>query len=115
MPVHEQPQHDGSSHIEISENGYALVATDRGSETARRETRELDELLYWIAKGEASGRGLEYELEHRNGTDDFRRVYFAKAEEDLSLVSREWAERLRRDHAMILGSSPFLDDPFGEL
>jgi Immunity protein 63 len=116
LPIHRQPHHDGSYHLEVSSDGsFALVGTERGMETEKKVTKSLDELLYWIASGEASSRGLEYELKHRNSTDDFRRIYFLKAEEELALISTEWADRLRCEHAEILKIHPFLDDPFNEL
>jgi hypothetical protein len=112
MPVHRVAQHDGSCHLEISPGGvYALVGTDRGVETVRDETRDLDELLYWIARGEASGRASQFELENRHPTNDQRRIWFAKAEEELGNVSDDWAERRRAEHAAILQKYPFRDGP----
>jgi Immunity protein 63 len=116
MPIFKRRRDDESCHLEITDNGtYAIVGTERGMETDRKETRSLDELMYWIASGEASARGLEYEFDHRKSIDDFRRVYFSKAVEELAQISAEWADRLRCEHADILKAHPFFDDPFNEL
>ena len=102
---------DGSYHLEYNASGkMSLVATERGKETDRKETYELDELMYWIFSMKAGQIGLNYELNNRHPSDDFRRIYFAKALEEIGKISPAWQERLEREYEEILLQHPFEDD-----
>ena len=63
LPYGTKPDNFGGEHIEISSDGkMALVGTERGLETSRRETYSLDEFMYWIFASHAYSRGWKYEL-----------------------------------------------------
>lgn len=51
FPLEVEPHNFGGRHLEISADGnFAIVGTDRGTETERRETKSLDQLFEWIIK-----------------------------------------------------------------
>lgn len=106
--VRSEPMHDGSRHVEVSD-AYYLVATERGLETERKRTNDVDELLYWIMEGLTSSMSWDYELAHRREGEDFRRQGFAKQVELLDTLYPEWGARLRREHEEILQRYPFRD------
>ncbi len=100
---------DGSEHVEISDNRYHLVGTDRGTETCRKSTNSKDELLYWLVSDFTWTRALEYERENRASDRDFRRLVFMKQVEELQDVRPEWSERRLEEIADILKEHPFDD------
>lgn len=110
FPYDSIPRGDGSEHVEFLENGrVALVGTDRGVETSRKETGEIDELMYWLFEGYAYSRGWNFELENRHPTDDSRRIVFARAREEIGRISQEWANRMMLEQTQILKENPYLD------
>lgn len=51
FPLEIEPHNFGGRHLEISVDGnFAIVGTDKGTETERRETKYLDQLFDWIIK-----------------------------------------------------------------
>ena len=102
-------QHDGSSHVEIDEQGMHLVTTERGIELDRRTTKDDCELLYWLVSDVAWGRASVYELNHRMPGQSFRRLLFAKTLEYLEAVDPAWAAAKRDEFAQILDAHPYDD------
>lgn len=100
---------DGSPHVEVDENGYHYVATERGSEICRRTTPEKDELLYWMLADVTFWVAVSYEVAHRIENQDFRRMVFAKQLELLSKVNLKWADKRRREIDETLQKHPFID------
>src|SRR6266849_5777610 len=62
----------------IDGNGgeYELVDVERGLETRRKRTSDIDELLYWIFKRATFGIAMRFEMNHRIEGQDFRRQLF---------------------------------------
>ena len=93
FPYGTTPHDFGGSHLEFADDGkMALVATDRGMETKRRETYLLDELMYWIFKDLANSKAFY----RRDAKYDYA-VSQQIALEELGKVSTEWRERLRKE------------------
>lgn len=106
-------RHDaGGRHIEYDTSGkISLVGTDRGKETCRLETYDIDELMYWIFRSAAKVRAQSYQRKNHHLTGDSRRIWFPKAVEEISKISMEWAERLKNEQNEILRKHPFNDHP----
>jgi hypothetical protein len=103
------PTGDGGPHIEHDGQTYAYVVTERGAECERRETRDPDEVLYWLVSdttGEAAGR---FELAHRFPGKDFRRLLFAKHVELLESIRADWGSRKRAEYESVLEKHPYCD------
>lgn len=102
----------GSSHVRIDDR-YHWIAMERGQECAHQATDDVDELLYWIIASNAVGTAGRWEMEHRHPTDDFRRLYFARAVELLARVKPEWAARQQAEWDEVLARHPFVDGGAG--
>lgn len=101
--------HDaGMSHVEIDDR-YHWVARDRGVVTAHQHSSDVEDLLFWIVSSNAIGTAGQWEFEHRHPTDDFRRLYFAKAVELLARVNPAWAARQQAIWDEVLTRHPFVD------
>lgn len=109
MPAHRQRHDDGSLHLEFPAGRYAVVATERGQEVSRRETSDIDELLYWLFASAAWSRGWAYELAHRHPTQDSRRIAFATTLDAIGQISPVWRTRMCDEQALILAEHPFRD------
>lgn len=106
----------GGCHVEYDATGkLSLVGTDRGNETCRDETYDLNELMYWIFRKLAFSAAQAYEFKHRHPTDDSRRIWFPKAIQEISKISDDWGVRMKNEQDELLLKHPFNDDPFGLL
>ncbi|WP_462409856.1 Imm63 family immunity protein [Neobacillus sp. Marseille-QA0830] len=113
-PLHLHPTYGYSQdfarpHIEVDQKGYHYIIVERGVELKRVTTEELDELLFHVFDGITFSMALDFELDNRDNTQDFRRILFKKQEELLGIINKEWAVRKEREHEQILGRHPYSD------
>ncbi|MEQ7874726.1 Imm63 family immunity protein [Sphingomonas sp. ASV193] len=99
---------NGSPHIEV-DGAYHFIVRERGLEISRKQTDDLDELLYWIFEGLTARMSWDFELQHRRPFEDSRRQAFTKQLELLASLSSEWAVRQRLEQEDILRLHPFRD------
>ena len=109
FPYQSQPAHDGSPHVEVTDDHYHFVVTERGTELERRSTPDVDELLYWLLQGVTFGLACEFELRHRVAGQDFRRLLFAKQLELLRRLSPDWERKRASEIERVLQQHPFND------
>ena len=100
---------DGTSHLEITDDTYHYIATERGLDLSKKSTRDKDELLYWLVSELAWGLASTYEFKNRIKGQSFRRVLFAKTIENLNKANPAWAERKQKEFDAILAIHPFND------
>jgi hypothetical protein len=100
---------DGTSHLEITDDTYHYIVTERGLELNRKSTRDKDELLYWLIDELAWGMASTYELKNRIKGQSFRRLFFAKNIEFLNRANPAWAERKQKEFDAILVIHPYDD------
>lgn len=100
----------GTPHIEIDENGYNYVVSERGNEYERRQTKDIHILLYWIFKDIVFILASEYELNNRKPNEDSRRLLFAKLIELLKKLDSEFARWEKEEQEKILKEHPYDDD-----
>jgi hypothetical protein len=103
------PTHDGGPHIEQDGNVYSYVITERGEEYERRQTSDVDELLFWLVADVTREVAQKYELQHRLPQRDYRRLMFEKHVELLGNIRPNWARRQRAEYDEILKSHPYDD------
>lgn len=113
-PFRVSPQHDGSAHIEIAEDRYHYVVTERGTELERRTTSDADELLYWLACNIVGKLASTYESQHRVEGQSYRRLLFERELELLGRIKPEWVVKRRAEIARILRNHPFDDKAEGQ-
>ena len=99
----------GDPHVEKLDDAYAYVVLERGHEIERRVTQDPDELLYWLVSDLTWSMASEYELSHRSGNADFRRLLFRKHLELLSRANPKWSEAKRIEYDSVLRAHPFSD------
>lgn len=102
-------QDDGFEHLEVGEDQYRLIVTERGRENSRQTTKSKDEILYWLVSSFVWGLANRFELENRVENQDFRRLFFVKQIEYLNRVNQNWADRKRTELEEILTKFPFDD------
>ncbi len=113
LPTFSLPKGDATPNIEVDSSGlYNYVISERGTEYERRITSDFNDLLYWIFASVTFSMACDFELKNRVKNRDFRRIMFAKQEELLGILDRDWEEKERKEHQSILMNSP-LDDLVG--
>jgi len=100
----------GTPYIEIDKNGYNYVVSERGVEFERRQTKDIDKLLYWILKSTVFIMANDYELEHRKPNEDFRRQLFAKQIELMSQLDSKFVQWIKEELDKVLEESPYEDN-----
>jgi hypothetical protein len=100
---------DGAPHVEIDDDGYHFVTTERGLELARQTFATPDELLYRAIELVTLFIGSDYEFKNRIETQDSRRIMFAKQLEVFEKIDPAWAARRQREIAEILEKNPYID------
>jgi ketosteroid isomerase-like protein len=101
--------HNGSAHIELHGSVFHWIVTERGQELERRETSDLDEVLYWLMSDVTFNIATRHELHNRRPGEDTRRQLFAEQERLLNELRPEWAAKYRVRVAQILSAHPFVD------
>lgn len=72
LSIHTTSDGFATPYIEIDENGYNYVVSERGTEFRRRKTQDINQLLYWILSDIVFNMAADYELEHRKPDEDSR-------------------------------------------
>ncbi len=108
--VQTRPGDDGSPHIELVDGKYNYVITERGSELERKVAQSEDELLYWLMDDVTTGIALQFELQNRIPSEDFRRQYFSKNVDLLTRLSSDWARRKKSEYHQVLSQNPYRDE-----
>ena len=109
LPTYGHSIDSAHPHIEVDSRGYHYIVRERGQETSRETTAELDELLYHVFKHITFSLACKYELSRRIEGQDFRRLLFRYQVALLSMISPEWAKREAREHERILQIYPYDD------
>ncbi|MHB2138633.1 Imm63 family immunity protein [Pseudomonas monsensis] len=103
------PADDGAPYVEVHDDGYSYVSSERGFEIYNKSTESLDELLYWILNRAVRQMAVKYELDNRVDKFDTRRVYFSRLVQLLGEIKPEWAELARQEVDAVLKSCPYVD------
>ena len=108
-PLYTSPRHDGSPHVESTDDTLSYVVTERGTEFERRTTTSQDDLLYWLTSDLVFSLAGHYELNHRAPGQDSRRIMFAREIELLGRINFAWRERKEIEISGILARHPYRD------
>jgi hypothetical protein len=108
LPSYGSIKYDALPYIEIDNLGLMYyVVFERGLELERKMTDQLDELLFWIFAPVTFWMASQYELEHRNTSQDSRRIMFSKQLELLGQLSEKWKVQEQEEHQRILRVAPY--------
>jgi hypothetical protein len=105
-----KPIGDGTPHIEIEDDRYHFVSSERGRELWRKSTIDLNELMYWVFSLITSSMAYKYERKNRIEGKDHRRIVFSKQIELLNILNPEWSSREEIELKKILLNNPYDDD-----
>jgi Immunity protein 63 len=90
----------GYPYIEIGAAGQLhWIVKERGLVLDRRTTRDPDELLYWSFQTTTFSLASDWEVRHRDESQDFRGGLRAKQAELLHRLNPNWAQRWLRELA----------------
>ncbi|OIX90645.1 Imm63 family immunity protein [Pantoea sp. Ae16] len=93
-----EPSDYGKPRLNISQDSYEYIYSERGYEFSRKSTKNLDELLYCIICPVVHEMAMEFELTHRvNEDEDCRKIIFPKLIEYLRIINPLWAERAKKE------------------
>jgi hypothetical protein len=109
FPTFDYPKGDATPFIEIVDNEYCYIISERGQERERKKTSNLHELLYWIFEDITWIMSIKYEVQNRIEDKDNRRISFQKQEELLAKLNLEWSKRCEVKHVSILEKYPYDD------
>ncbi len=109
LPTYGYSEESARPEIQRDARGYHFVVSERGNETERHTSFDLDEILYHVFDGVTFDMACTYAKYHRKKQQDFRRSLFARQEKLLTQLSSVWGERKRQDHAQVLEKYPFND------
>lgn len=111
LSIPSQSPGNGTPHMEVDDNNYMYVVSERGEEFSRQITTDLDELLYWIFDSVTFSMAVKYEIDHRAGGEGPRRVIFSKQLEILAFLKAEWAVLAKKNIDEIIKNHPYSDAP----
>lgn len=100
---------DGRYHLEIHNDEYHYISTERGQELDKLVTKSFDELLYKIFNHITSSMAFSYERDNRVLNKDCRRIAFAKKIELMSKINEQWGIKIEQEIAKTLQNSPYDD------
>lgn len=83
---------------------FYYVIRERGVEYERALYRDEQELLYRIFKDITFEMAINYELNNRSHSQDFRIILFRKQEELLTLLNNNWGSKIKLENDMYLKS-----------
>jgi hypothetical protein len=110
LPTYGYSEETARPEIQLDSRGYHFVVSERGHETERHITFDLDEILYEVFDGVTFALACTYELNHRIEGQDFRRILFTYQEDLMAQLSPAWAERNKLERDKVLEQYPFEDE-----
>jgi hypothetical protein len=110
LPTYGYSEETARPEIQLDSRGYHFVVSERGHETERHITFDLDEILYEVFDGVTFALACTYELNHRVEGQDFRRILFTYQEDLMAQLSPAWAERNKLERDKVLEQYPFEDE-----
>ena len=96
-------------HIEIQDDEYNYVMTERGVDIVRKKTRNVGELLMWVFEHVAFSIAVRDMRTIVTDSIDQRRFIFSRQLELLNRLNAKWADVVRQKQSEQLRRSPFDD------
>jgi len=100
---------DGTPCIQIGQDSYYYVARDRNTIAFQKQTRDLDELMYWVFCGVTSEMAYDYALEHPINHVFSRRLKFSYQLKLLDRINKDWSRKRCQEIEEILLNYPYKD------
>ena len=99
---------DGASIYEDNGN-YHYVCMERGNENKHFVEPNIKEILYYVFNDITFLLAIKYELEHRKGKEDSRKILFKKQLELLGMIDKKYQGMREKIIAEVLEKAPYQD------
>jgi hypothetical protein len=93
--------------LEATDDGALVYATAERGNTARRMTRDSDELLFWVFEPVCFEMAMTWECSNRVPAVDFRAVMFARQLYLLGKLEATWPDRFLPHLESVLQMHPY--------
>jgi hypothetical protein len=103
------PDWMGGKYVEVDDEGYHYIGSERGEVYERHSTKDIQELLYWLLKSITRKMASDYELSNRIPFVDSRRLLFDKWVELMGMIDPDFRKRLCIEIDQILKEHPYKD------
>lgn len=108
-PMFSEPDkvfNEGAS-IYVTSAQYHYIIFERGNISKHYKSEKIEEILYPLFKSITIVLASKYELKHRNGNEDTRRLRWEKQLELLKIVDIEFYEKRKKEIEEILKAFPY--------
>ena len=109
LKVFTGPQADGAAYVEESNGKYYYKISEKGVIFEEHETKDPNELLYWLLDSVISQMSYEYELNMPSRFRDPRRIAFPLQVKLFSKINPLWGQRRQQEIDEILVKHPFIE------
>ena len=109
MPGYGHSTREGQAYIKVDEHGqlyYVIVESEGEYEDP---SPDINDLLYRVFRSIAFSMAAELLANNVIEKEDYRRQYFSKQLEILSVLNKDWKDRAAQEHQVILKFIPFDD------
>lgn len=110
MPGYGHSTREDQAYIKVDEHGqlYYVVVESEGE--YEYPSPDINDLLYRVFRSIAFSMAEEFLANNKvNEKEDYRRQYFSKQLELLSVLNKDWRDRAEQEHQVILKFVPFDD------
>ena len=97
---------EGAS-IYVTPSQYHYIIFERGKVIKHYKSKEIENILYPLFKTITINLASQYELKHRNGHEDTRKLRWKKQLELLKIVDTEFYEKRKKEIEEILKTFPY--------
>lgn len=110
MPGYGRSRGKSEVYIKVDKHGQPwYVVIDEGAGRREYLPADIDDLLYLVLRNITSSMASAFAKNNVIENKDYRRQYFSKQLELLSILSKDWGDRVAQEHQVILGFTPFDD------
>ena len=102
MPGYGHSTRKDQVYIKVDKHGQLCYVIDDGAGKREYPSPDINDLLYMVLRHIASSMAIEYVENNVIEKKDYRRQYFSKQLELLSMLSKDWRDRAEQEHQAIL-------------
>ena len=109
MPGYGYSTREDQAYIKVDKHGqlYYVIVESEGE--YEYPSPDINDLLYLVFRSIAFSMAEEFLANNVIEKEDYRRQYFSKQLELLSMLNKDWRDRAEQEHQVILRFAPFDD------
>src|SRR5690242_3950519 len=114
MPGYGHSTREDQAYIKVDGHGQLYYVVVEGEEEYEYLSPDINDLLYRVFRSITFSMAEEFLANNKvNEKEDYRRQYFSKQLELLSVLNKDWRDRAEHEHHVILKFTPFDDVKYG--